>query len=116
MSLLILLGLLAAGGIFMVFLGLAFRPATSTGQMLQQRLMAYEDKRPVSLDEQVLQLPFTERFVRPAIERIGRMVSNRTPEKARQDLQNRLNLAGKPFGFSPSDFQAVRYAAAGVLG
>jgi tight adherence protein C len=44
------------------------------------------------------------------------MLSNRTPEKARQDLQNKLNLAGKPFGLSPSDFMAVRYAGAGVLG
>lgn len=116
MSLIILLGIVAAGGVMLVFMGLALRPATSTGQMLQQRLMAYEDKGPISLEEQELQLPFTERFIRPAIERIGQMVSNRTPEKARQDLQNKLNLAGKPFGFSPSDFTAVRYAAAGVMG
>ena len=116
MSLIILLGILAAGGVLMVFMGLAIRPATSTGQMLQQRLMAYEDKRPISLEEQELQLPFTERFVRPAMDRIGRLISDRTPEKARQELQNKLNLAGKPFGFSPSDFTAVRYAAAGVLG
>lgn len=111
----ILLGIIAAGGVMLVFFGLAMRPATSTGQMLQQRLMAYEDKRPISLEEQELQLPFTDRFVRPAIERIGRMVSDRTPEKARVDLQNRLNLAGKPMGFSPSDFTALRYAGGGVM-
>ncbi|HEX6488419.1 MAG TPA: type II secretion system F family protein [Candidatus Dormibacteraeota bacterium] len=113
---LIAIGLIAAGGIFLVFLGLALRPATSTGQMLQQRLMAYEDQRPISLEEQELQLPFTERFLRPFIERVGRRLSDRTPEKARQDLQNKLNLAGRPFGLSSTDFMVVRYVATVVLG
>jgi len=113
--LLVVLGLVAAGGIFLVFLGFSLRPSTSTGQILQQRLMAYEDARPLSLEEQELQLPFSERFVRPFIERIGRVVSDRTPEKARTDLQNKLNLAGRPFGLSPSDFTLARYIGAVLM-
>src|SRR5437868_1705438 len=112
---LIALGIVAAGGIFLFFLGLAFRPATNTGQILQQRLMAYEDARPLSLDEQELQLPFTERFVRPFVEKIGKLVSDRTPEKARHDLQNKLNLAGRPFGLSAGDFMVARYILTVVI-
>jgi tight adherence protein C len=110
------LALIAAGGIFLVFLGFSLRPAASTGQILQQRLMAYEDSRPLTIEEQELQLPFSERFLRPAIEKVGRLVSDRTPEKARQDLQNKLNLAGRPFGLSSSDFMVVRYVGTVVLG
>ncbi len=112
---LFVLALIAAGGIFLVFLGFSLRPAASTGQILQQRLMAYEDARPLTLEEQELQLPFSDRFVRPFIERMGRVVSDRTPEKARQDLQNKLNLAGRPFGLGPSDFMVVRYVGTVVL-
>jgi tight adherence protein C len=107
--LMVLLALIAAGGIFLAFLGFSLRPAASTGQILQQRLLAYEDSRPLTLEEQELQLPFSERFLRPFIEKIGRVVSSRTPEKARQDLQNKLNLAGRPFGLTPSDYMLVRY-------
>jgi tight adherence protein C len=110
------LALIAAGGIFLVFLGFSLRPAASTGQILQQRLMAYEDSaRPLTIEEQVLQLPFSERFVRPFVERVGRLVSDRTPEKARQDLQNKLNLAGRPLGLTPGDFVLVRYVGAVVM-
>src|SRR5205823_11910537 len=107
--------LIAGGGVLLFFIGLAQRPSTDTGQMLQQRLMAYEGERPLTLEEQELQLPFSERFVRPAIERFGKLLSDRTPENARRDLQNKLNLAGKPYNLTPSDFTAVRYAACVVL-
>jgi len=111
----LLLAILAGGGIFLVFLGFSLRPAASTGQILQQRLMAYEDAKPLSLEEQELQLPFSERFLRPFIERVSRVISDRTPEKSRTDLQNKLNLAGRPFGLSPSDFMVVRYVGTVVL-
>jgi tight adherence protein C len=113
--LMVVLALIAAGGIFLVFLGFSLRPAASTGQILQQRLMAYEDSRQLSYEEQELQLPFSDRFVRPLVEKVGRLVSDRTPEKARQDLQNKLNLAGRPFGLSPSDFMLVRYVGTVVM-
>ena len=112
---LIILGLIAAAGVFLFVWGVGMRPTTDTGQMLQQRLMAYEGEKPLSLEEQELQLPFSERFIRPAIERVGKMLSDRTPEKARQDLQNKLNLAGRPYNLTPSDYTAVRYVAGVVL-
>jgi len=40
----------------------------------------------VSLEEMELQRPFSERFLRPAIERLGSLLSRSTPQKARQNL------------------------------
>src|SRR5436853_6299207 len=66
-------------------------------------------------DEIVLQKPFTERVLRPFILNLGNRFSRSTPDKARNDLQNRLNLAGRPGNLRPSEFIAVRYVAAVVL-
>ncbi len=115
MSPTLFLSVLAGGGVLLFFVGLAMRPSADTSQMVQQRLMAYEGERPMSLDEVELAKPFSERFIRPLIESFGRFLSSRTPEKARLDLQNKINLAGRPGNMTPTDFTAIRYVAAIVL-
>jgi tight adherence protein C len=42
-------------------------------------------------------------------------MSRSTPQKARQDLQNKLDLAGRPGNLTPEDFAAVRLVAAAVM-
>src|SRR5438552_205436 len=118
MSQTILLGLLAAGGILMIAVGLARTPSSSAADMVQERLQAYgggTSGKPMTEDEIVLQKPFTERVLRPFILNLGNRFSRSTPEKARNDLQNRLNLAGRPGNLGPSEFIAVRYVAAVVM-
>jgi tight adherence protein C len=118
MSTTILLGLLAAGGILMIAVGLARTPSSSAADMVQERLQAYgggTSGKPLTEDEIVLQKPFAERVLRPLILNLGNRFSRSTPEKARNDLQNRLNLAGRPGNLGPSEFIAVRYVAAVVL-
>jgi tight adherence protein C len=107
---------LAVGlGILMIFIGLARTPSTNTAQMVQQRLQVYGGEKPLTLEEVELQRPFSERFLRPAIERLGSLLSRSTPQKARQDLMNRLDLAGRPGNLTPEDFGAVRLVAAAVM-
>ena len=115
MSTTILLGLMMAFGILIAAVGLARTPSSSTADMVQERLQAYGGERPLTEDEIVLQKPLSERIVRPFFDRIGKTLSERTPEKARQDLQNQLNLAGRPGNLTASDFTAVRYVACIVL-
>jgi len=111
-----LLAAIAGGGLFLFMLGMYMnRGAAVSGDMVQDRLAAFAGEKPLTLDEVELQKPFEERFIRPAIEGIGKYLAARTPEKAKQDLQNKLNLAGRPGNLSPSDFQALRYGAAVVL-
>jgi tight adherence protein C len=114
----ILLALVAAGGILLVFVGLARTPNSSAADMVQERLQAYGGgggARAMTEDEIVLQKPFSERVLRPFILNLGNRFSRSTPEKARNDLQNRLNLAGRPGNLGPSEFIAVRYVAAVIM-
>src|SRR5918912_2081839 len=111
MSIAIVCGLIFGAGVFLVVFGLR-NPSASTADMVQERLKHYEGDRVLTLDEVELQKPFMERVLRPQLERISTALSRRTPDKSRQDLQNKLNLAGRPGNLSPADFTAIRYVAA----
>src|SRR6266550_5452851 len=111
----LVLALFAGLGVLMIFIGLARTPSTNTAAMVQQRLSVYGGEKPVTLEEMELQRPFSERFLRPAIERLGSLLSRSTPQKARQNLMNRLDLAGRPGNLTPEDFAAVRIVAAAVM-
>jgi tight adherence protein C len=117
MSTTLLLSLVVALGVLMIFFGLARTPSSNTAQMVQERLSRYggaDMPKALTLDEVELQRPFSERFLRPSIERLGSLLSRSTPQKARQDLMNRLDLAGRPGNLTPEDFAAVRIVAAAV--
>ncbi len=115
MTMITVLALMAGAGVLLFFVGMALTPSSTTGEMVQERLQAYGAERTMTEDEIVLQKPFSERFLRPAFDRLSRVLSERTPEKSRQDLHNQLNLAGRPYNLTPADFQAVRYVAAVVF-
>src|SRR5438270_6040834 len=110
-----LLGLVVAVGILMAFIGLARTPSTNTAAMVQQRLSVYGGEKPMTVEEIELQRPFSERVLRPAIEKLGSLLSRSTPQKARQDLLNKLELAGRPGNLTPEDFAAVRLVSAAIL-
>jgi tight adherence protein C len=115
----LLFALLAGFGVLMIFIGLARTPSRNTAEMVQQRLTAYGGggtaERALTLEEVELQRPFSERFLRPSIERLGSILSRSTPQKSRQNLMNRLDLAGRPGNLTPEDFAAVRIVAAAVM-
>ncbi|MFI4972497.1 MAG: hypothetical protein ACHP7H_07450, partial [Hyphomicrobiales bacterium] len=116
MSSTLLLALICGGGVLLVFIGLARTPSSNTADMVQQRLLTYggggTPEQPLTIDQMELQRPFSERFLRPSIERLGSLLSRSTPQKSRQDLMNRLDLAGRPGNLTPEDFAAVRIVAA----
>jgi tight adherence protein C len=119
MSTTLLLAIVVGIGVLMIFIGLARTPQTNTAQMVQQRLQVYGaggSDKPLTLEEVELSRPFSERFLRPMIERLGNSLSRSTPAKARQDLDNRLEMAGRPGNLTPADFGAVRLIAAAVVG
>ncbi|MGH7762060.1 MAG: type II secretion system F family protein [Candidatus Dormibacteraceae bacterium] len=119
MSTTLLFALIAGFGVLMIFIGLARTPSRNTAEMVQQRLTAYGGggtaAKPLTLEEVELQRPFNERFLRPSIERLGSLLSRSTPQKSRQNLMNRLDLAGRPGNLTPEDFAAVRIVAAAVM-
>src|SRR5881628_1702029 len=108
--------ILLAIGVFMIFIGLARTPSSNTALTVQQRLSVYGGEKQLTVEEIELQRPFSERVLRPGIERLGSLLSRSTPQKARQDLLNRLELAGRPGNLTPEDFAAVRLVAAAIVG
>jgi tight adherence protein C len=115
MSSTMLLAIVCGAGVLLFFIGLARTPSSNTAVNVQQRLAAYGGEKPLTIEEIELQRPFSERVLRPAIERLGSMLSRSTPQKARQDLLNRLELAGRPANLTPEDFMAVRLVAAAIF-
>src|SRR5258706_9145777 len=111
----LLLAVIVGLGILMIFIGLARTPSTNTAAMVQQRLSVYGGEKQLTLEEVELQRPFSERFLRPAIELLGSLMSRSTPQKARQNLMNRLDLAGRPGDLTPEDFAAVCILAAAAM-
>src|SRR5436853_7241712 len=111
----LLLAGVVALGVLMIVIVLARTPTTNTAQMVQQRLSVYGGEKPLTVEEIELQRPFSERVLRPSIERLGSLLSRSTPQKARQDLLNKLELAGRPGNLTPEDFAAVRLVSAAIL-
>jgi tight adherence protein C len=104
-------------GIFIMFLGFARNAArsASTADIVAQRLQVYGGEKPLTMDEIELQKPFSERAIRPMIEKLGALLSRSTPEQARKNLQNQLDLAGRPGNLTPEDFGAVRIVGAAIM-
>src|SRR2546427_12814787 len=103
MSTNLLLALICAGGVLMFFIGISRTPTTNTAQMVQQRLSVYGGEKPLTGEEIELQRPVSERVLRPAIERLGSLLSRSTPQKARQDVVNRLERARRAGELRPRD-------------
>ena len=114
--------LLAAGlaaGIMLVVIGLVRAPEVDTGAMVEERLLEYGGNKHLTEEELELEKPFIDRVLRPAINRLGAVLSRSTPAKARQQLDQQLDLAGRPGNLTPEDFGVLRLVAAalgGVLG
>jgi tight adherence protein C len=118
MSTTLIFAMIAAGGVLLFFIGISRTPSSNTSAMVQQRLSVYGgagETAPLTVEEIELQRPFSERVLRPMIEKFGSLMSRSTPQKSRQDMLNRLELAGRPGNLTPEDFVAVRLVAAALL-
>ena len=110
----IALGLVAAAGVFTSVWSLLPQGPTNA-DLVEDRLRIYETGLPVTLSEIELREPFMDRVVRPTFKRLGALLEQTMPDRARQQIQATLVLAGRPAGISAGDFIAIRYALAAVL-
>jgi tight adherence protein C len=108
-------GLAFAFGLFLVFTSLDRRPGAVADDQIEERLQGYGEIEPVTIDEIELRKPFEERVLRPALERVGRFLSDRTPQKSRDNLRMKLAIAGNPGNLTVGGFTALRDVAA-VIG
>jgi len=69
-----------------------------------------------SLEEIELSQPFSERVLVPLINRIGEFSARFTPQKAIQNTDRQMELAGNPWPINAATFLAIRFILAVLLG
>ena len=109
-----ILGLLAAVGVFTTVWSVMPQPPTNA-DLVEGRLRIYEKGLPLTLSEIELRQSFRDRVVRPAFKRIGQLIEQTTPVKARQQISLKLYVAGRPSGMAAGDFIALRYVLTAAL-
>src|SRR5437868_15329261 len=92
----IVFAFLAYSGVFIAIQAVTAKPRQD---LIAERLAQYRDHN-VTLDEIELSLPFSERFIKPALERLGSLLTARMAKNRQIVLQNKINLAGRPDGLS----------------
>ncbi|HXA43375.1 MAG TPA: type II secretion system F family protein [Candidatus Solibacter sp.] len=101
---LLLIAFLFAAGVFIFFRGLATAPSED---LLETRLAQFRDQT-VTLEEIELQQPFNERFVRPALERLGAFLNARVGRERIVSIQNKLAVAGRPGNLTVNGFISIK--------
>lgn len=70
---------------------------------------------PMTLEEVELSQPFSDRIVRPALTNLLQTLGRLTPQRNLQELQHRLEVAGRPFGWTVVSFLGLRLLSALLL-
>ncbi|MGD9049193.1 MAG: type II secretion system F family protein [Anaerolineae bacterium] len=110
----LLFGVTVAGVIFT--LALALRSGGEVGASEEDRLYSFAASTPVTLEDVELSQPFAERVIRPAVSRLLNFFGRLTPQSNLQELQHRLELAGRPYGWTVVNFVGLRVVVALALG
>src|SRR5260370_40227034 len=107
----IVVAFLAFSGIIIAMQAVTAKPRQD---LIAERLSQYRDHN-LTLDEIELSLPFSERFIKPALERLGSFLTARMGKNQQVVLQNKINLAGRPYGLSVNGFEVVKVIAGIVI-
>src|SRR5207302_8693167 len=103
----IVFAFLAFSGIFIAVQAVTAKPRQD---LIAERLAQYRDHN-LTLDEIELSLPFSERFIKPALERLGSLLTARMAKNRQVVVQNKLNLAGRPRGLTVNGFEVFKVIA-----
>src|SRR5512140_3733084 len=87
------------------------------GDSLQSRLAEYSMREtPATLEEIELSMPFRERVLAPMVRRASTFAVRFTPAKTLESTRHKLDLAGNPNNWTPSEFFGVRVIACVAMG
>lgn len=117
MVLIILGAIVLLGAIAVVVISLRRNAQGEENDPLQARLAEFIQRGDVSsLEEIELSQPFSERVLVPLINRIGEVSARFTPQKAIQDTDRKMELAGNPWPIDAATFLAIRFILAVLMG
>ncbi len=106
----IFIGIIVVLAVALVVVGMRNRQDQTP---LDDRLAEYISKgEEISLEEIELSQPITERVIVPIVQKIGELTEKFTPQKAIEDTERKLELAGNPPGIDPTIFWAARFIVA----
>jgi tight adherence protein C len=103
----ILIAVLAAVAVLLITFGVAARPAEDAVQARLSQLVV----QPKSLEEMELQQPFSERVMRPMIQRLARIGRRRQEGGMIAAIDAKLEKAGYPGGLRGADWIGVKFLA-----
>lgn len=113
MDLLVILVPLFAGlSILLIFAGIAApRPA----DQVQERLLEYGG-RPLTLEEIELSQPLSERVIKPLLRAVAQFVARLAPQRNIEKTRLKLEMAGNPNNWGPTEFLGIRGLMGILLG
>ena len=113
------IGLLAGIGAAFAVIGIQIVRASDATMLARRRLARQDIALGGGLAELELERPLSERLMLPLRRAATNIVNRFTPAAQAARLQERLDMAGNPFGLDPAGVQTLRVAtgaAAGALG
>lgn len=108
----VLAGLFVAGATMTLLWGLRTQREAST--MDEERLLPAS--RTLTLEDVELSQPFSERVIRPTFGAILGFLGRLAPQRNLQEIQHKLEIAGRPYGWTVADFLGLRLLAALLFG
>ncbi len=102
-----------AAGLCILMFSLALGQALSTPNPVNARLQQY-GARPRTLEEIEMSAPFSERVIQPLIHGMSNFITRFAPQQNVESVRHKLDLAGNPNNWNPSDFLGVRGLSAVV--
>lgn len=110
----IFIGIIVVLAVSLVIVGMRNRQLETP---FEERLNEYISRgEEITLEEIELSQPITERILVPIIHKIGELTEKFTPQKAIEQIEIQLELAGNPPGIDPTIFWASRFIAAIGIG
>jgi tight adherence protein C len=96
-------------GIAVLCVAVGMSPGVNSVDVLEARLRQFgETGRHLTLTEVEMTLPFSDRVIKPFFDRIGHRLSARQSVGRQQALQERLNLAGRPYGLTVGGYLVLQ--------
>jgi tight adherence protein C len=112
----ILLGALAAAGVWLLAAGIVASRAGDATTLARARLARQEIGLGQSAAALELEKPLAERLLAPGRRWFTRQLNRMTPAARAANFRRQLDFIGDPFGLDPAGLQALRIAGAAGLG
>jgi tight adherence protein C len=112
----LLLGVVAAAGVWLLAAGIVAARAGDATTLARQRLARQEIGLGQSAAALELEKPLGERLLAPARRWFTRQLNRLTPAARAANFRKQLDFVGDPFGLDPAGLQALRIVGAAGLG